>query len=288
MQKIIGIIIIFSSIIIGFILESGLIHMLWKPVEIGMIFGSAFGIMIITSKRSHLILLVKQMVSIFKVHNYNKKFYNELLSLMFELIYEAKSKNIKELDKHVEKPEDSPIFLRYPRILNDDLLRNFIVDTSRTVIASKYQPHEMEAILEEEILNLEKENKEPMDIIHKTGESLPGLGICVAILGIVLTMQNLDQEVTLIGKSISGALLGTFYGVFGCYCIFHPLASSLDSYVDQNIKPLYCIKSIIIAYLLGKSPHLCVNESRKHIATEYKPSFTELENTVNQIKSKLA
>jgi chemotaxis protein MotA len=203
---------------------------------------------------------------------------------MFELINTARVKNIKALDIHVENPESSKIFAKYPRIAKDALTTQFIIDSFRQVITGKQSQHLLEAFLEEEIEHLEDEYTKPSEKLHATAEAMPGLGILAAVMGIILTMQGLDGEISEIGKNIAGALVGTFTGVFGCYCVLGPMSSSIKDVSENQLAPLLCVKSILSAYAQGQSAHMCANAGRKNIETRYKPSFVELEKAVEVLR----
>ncbi len=268
----------------AFMLHGGRIGSLVKISEIAIIFGSAIFGLIISCKTATLKLMLKQIKLSLGKSIYNKPYYNDLLSLMFELINVVKSQNLKALDSHVENPQSSAIFSKYPTIMADAQTLNFIIDSFRQVISSKLSAHEIEAALEEEIEVLFDECKKPSEKMHTMAEAMPGIGILAAVMGIILTMQHLDADVGVIGESISGALVGTFTGIFGCYCMFGPLSSAIHEVAEAQVAPLQCIRSIISGYCQNLSPHMCVNAGRKHIEAHLKPSFTELEQAVESLR----
>ncbi|MBC7001623.1 flagellar motor stator protein MotA [Photobacterium sp. BZF1] len=284
MQKIIGVIVVFSVIFGGFIFLGGKIEFIFKISEIIIIFGSALASLLMSTTSGTLKLMVQQIGLAFKKTPYDKEYYQQLLSLMFELINIAKVQNIKALDIHVENPDSSRVFAKYPKVTKDALTLQFIIDSFRQVITGKQSQHVLEAFLEEEIEHLEDEYIKPSEKLHATAEAMPGLGILAAVMGIILTMQGLDGEITEIGKNIAGALVGTFTGVFGCYCVLGPMSSSIKDIAESQVTPLHCIKSILSAHAQGQSSHMCANAGRKNIETRYKPSFDELEKAVEVLR----
>jgi len=284
MKQIIAFIGILAVIGVSFILHGGRLSALVKVSEIVIIFGASLGGLIISCTIPTLKLMLSQIKQSIGKSIYTKDYYNELLALMFELINVVKMQNLKALDTHVENPEASSIFTKYPKIMADTITLNFVIDSFRQVISSKISAHELEAALEEEIEVLAEEYEKPSAKLHATAEAMPGIGILAAVMGIILTMQNLDADVTVIGQSIAGALVGTFTGIFGCYCMFGPLSSSLHDIAEEQVMPLHCIRSIITGYLQNLSPHMCVNAGRKHIESHVKPSFTELEKSLEALR----
>ncbi len=284
MHRYLAIIIVFGCVFGGFILHGGSIGLVWQPVEILIIFGAATGNLLLSSKMQTIKLLLQQLKLVFTKVPYDKDYYNQLFSLMYELINVAKVKGVKALDSHVENPEASSIFSKYEKITKDSLTLNFMVDAFRLVISAQPEPHEIEGVLDEEVRILTAEYTKPYAKLYHTAEALPGLGIVAAVLGIILTMQNLDGDVTVIGANISTALTGTFMGVLGCYGVFGPVADSVKDVGKAQMMPLECIKSVMTGYAGGQSAHLCVNAGRRNIETKYKPSFTELEETLKNVR----
>lgn len=284
MHRYLAIILVFGCVFGGFILHGGSLALVWQPVEILIIFGAAIGNILLASKMQTIKLLLQQMKLTFTKLPYDNHYYNQLLSLMYELINVAKINGVKALDSHVEAPESSAIFSKYDLITKDQLTTNFLVDSFRLMISSQPEPYEIEGVLEEEIRILSTEYTKPYLKIYHTAEALPGLGIVAAVLGIILTMQSLDGDITVIGANIAVALTGTFMGVLGCYGLFGPLSDSIKDVGQAQMTPLQVIKSIMTSYASGQSAHLCVNAGRRNIETKYKPSFTELEENIKSIR----
>ncbi len=284
MHRYLAIAMVFGCVFGGFILHGGSLGLVWQPVEVLIIFGAATGNLLLASKVQTVKLLGQQMKLVFTKLPYDQQYYNQLLSLMYELINVAKINGVKALDSHVEAPENSSIFAKYELVTKDQLSTNFLVDAFRLVISSQPEPHEIEGVLEEEIRILNAEYTKPYAKLFHTAEALPGLGIVAAVLGIILTMQSLDGDVTVIGANIATALTGTFMGVLGCYGFFAPLADSVKDVGIAQMTPLQVIKSVMTSYAGGQSAHLCVNAGRRNIETKYKPSFTELEETIKSVR----
>ncbi len=284
MHRLLAILIVFGCVFGGFILHGGSLGLIWQPVEILIIFGAATGNLLLASKMQTVKLLLTQIKLAFTKSPYDEEYYGSLLSLMYELINVARVNGVKALDAHVEAPESSEIFSKYEKVVKDESTTNFLVDAFRLTISSQPEPHEIEGVLDEEIRILTAEYTKPYSKLYHTAEALPGLGIVAAVLGIILTMQSLDGDVTVIGANIATALTGTFMGVLGCYGLFSPLADAVKDVGIAQITPLQVIKSVIATYAGGQSAHLCVNAGRRNIETKYKPSFTELEEKLKTVR----
>ncbi len=285
MKQILAFIGILIVIAVPFTLHGGSVITLIKPAEIVIIFGAAIMGLIMSCKGSTLKLMFSQLKQSLGKSVYNKAYFRDLLLLMYELINVVKMQNLKALDSHVENPKESSIFTKYPSIMADKYTLNFIIDSFRQIISSKMSSHEIEAALEEEIEVLFEEYKTPSEKMHTMAESMPGIGILAAVMGIILTMQHLDAEVNVIGANIAGALVGTFTGIFGCYCMFGPLSSAIFNVAEEQTAPLHCVRSIISSYSQNLSPHMCVNAGRKHIEMHLKPTFIELEEAIDGLRS---
>ncbi len=285
MKQILAFIGILAVIAVPFVIHGGNVMTLIKPAEIVTIFGASILGLIISCKGTTLKLMFSQLKQCLVKSVYTKAYFHDLLLLMFELINVVKMQNLKALDSHVENPKDSSIFTKYPSIMADKYTLNFIIDSFRQIISSKMSPHEVEAALDEEIEVLFEEYKTPSEKMHTMAESMPGLGILAAVMGIILTMQSLDAEVNIIGANIASALVGTFTGIFGCYCMFGPLSGAIFNVAEDQTAPLHCVRSIICSYTQNLSPHMCVNSGRKHIEMHLKPTFIELEQAIDALRS---
>lgn len=280
MQKAIGIGVVFIAVFGGFVMASGKLIALWQPAELVIIFGAGIGSMVIGNPRVVLEDLAFQLKQMFNKPKDRKEIFRELLSLMHLLLEDSRLKGMKALDEHIEAPYQSSVFLMYPEVLENPMLVSFITDNFRMLAMGKMSAHEIEALLESEIMALEEEMLKPSEALHRTGEAMPGFGILAAVLGIIITMQQLDGPLTAIGIHVAAALVGTFIGIFLCYCVFEPFSSALSDRVKQEMAILECVKVIMVSHVGGKSALLSVDAGRKLIEREIKPSFTEMEKWV--------
>ncbi|QCG49373.1 lateral flagellar motor stator protein LafT [Aeromonas schubertii] len=280
MLKQIGIGVILVCVLGGFMMAGGKVIALWQPAELIIIIGAAVGSMMLGNEKSVLIEMKHQLKQVFKPNKEEKELYRELLTLMHQLLEETRNKGLKALDEHIENPQQSSVFLMYPQISEDPQLLGFIIDNLRLLGMGKISPHELDTMLEQEIMAIEEDLLKPAHALHKTGEACPGFGILAAVMGIIITMQQLDGPLANIGVHVAAALVGTFIGIFLCYCLLEPLSSAMEELVKRRIGLMMCIKSILLAQLRGKLPLLAVDAGRKVLEPEVKPSFLELEEWV--------
>jgi len=201
---------------------------------------------------------------------------------MYELLYMAQKEGLIALEKHIETPAESPIFSKYADILSQKTLISFMTDTFRMVIIGGIASHDLETLMEGDIDTHHNDIKKPSMILSKIGDTLPGLGIVAAVLGIVITMQAIDGPAAQIGKNVAAALVGTFLGILLCYGFIQPLASNLDIAGEKEMQVFEVVKNAIVAFARGFSPLVCVEFARRSIPNETRPEFPEMEAHVKE------
>lgn len=282
MQKFLGLGIVILCVFGGFVMANGRLLSLWQPAELVIILGAGLGSMVLANSSQVLLDLKNQLLSLFKRQVDHGLMTKELLSVMFALLDSVRQNGMKSIDEHVESWQKSSLFLQYPQVHSEQVLMHFITDNFRMISMGKIAPHEVEALLEQEIMAIEDDMLKPSEALHTTGEAMPGFGILAAVMGIIITMSMLDGPLLTIGLHVGAALVGTFIGIFICYCIFEPLSHALATKVSKNIMLLECVKSILISHVAGKSPLLSVDAGRKIIDRNAKPSFVEMEQWLDK------
>jgi len=202
--------------------------------------------------------------------------------LLYELLEMVEEGGLKALDAHIEEPEQSELFAKYPLIRQERNLMAFIADNFRLMAMGKISAHELEGFLEQELDAMEHTLLQPSRSLYKIGEAMPGFGILAAIMGIVITMGNIDGSVAEIGRHVAAALVGTFIGIFFCYCVMEPLSNAMGQRVKTELSALECVRTTLVAHLAGKPTLLAVDAGRKLIEQDVKPAFRLLETWVNR------
>lgn len=280
MLFIVGVIVVIASVAGGYMLHGGILMLLWQPTEVIIIVGAAFGAFLIANSMHLVVHTGKQLPSAIFGSNKNSSLYLDLLGLLYDIFNKARREGMMAVEADIESPTDSGIFTRYPKLLKDKRMIEFIADNLRILTTSNLAPHEIEAMMDSEIETQLHELTEPSHAIHRVADGLPGFGIVAAVLGIVITMQKLGGPPEALGQSVAAALVGTFLGIFLAYGFVGPMSTRLQSVAEEDIKMFECVKAAIVATSNGLPPQMAVEFARKTLFSADRPSFSELETHV--------
>jgi chemotaxis protein MotA len=282
MQQIIGIFIVLSCVFGGYALMGGTAGVIWQPVELLIIAGTAIGSFVLGNPKHVLSETMHQLRKIIFRKKHDSDFQRQLLLLMYELLQTAAG-GLKALDAHVEAPRESPLFQRYPRVLEEPKLLAFIVDNFRLMAMGKINAHELEGVLEQELEAIHEELTQPSKSLHKIAEAMPGFGILAAVLGIVLTMHSVADGADAgdISEHVGAAMVGTFIGIFFCYGVLDPISNMMKQLVNSEASTLETVKVVLCTHVAGKPALLAIDAGRRLIQLNTKPSFAQLEAWIN-------
>ncbi|HDB9839030.1 TPA: flagellar motor stator protein MotA [Escherichia coli] len=266
MQKILGLLVVLGCVFGGYFEAGGQLVAIWQPAEMIIILGAGFGAMIIGNPKHVLKEIAHQIKGVISKKQLGPEFQRQLLMCLYELLEMVQNGGLRMLDQHIEQPEESTVFQKYPLVLTQKRLVTFIADNFRLMAMGKIDAHELEGILDQEL---------------DTAEAMPGFGICAAVLGIIITMQSIDGSIALIGLKVAAALVGTFLGVFICYCLMDPLANAMEQQARAEHSLLECVRTVLVAQAGGKPTLLAVDAGRKLLHLASKPTFANLDAWVN-------
>lgn len=285
MIGLIGIAIVFVMVFGGYILAGGKMGLILKalPFEMIMIGGAAVGAFVIANDVAAIKHTLKDLGKVFKGPRWKADDYRDLLCLLFELIRIARA-NPVGLEEHIEGPDDSAIFGKYPRILADKEAVALICDTLRTATMNYDDPHQVEEVLEKRIEAKLHHNLHSTHALQTVADGLPALGIVAAVLGVIKTMGSIDQPPEVLGKMIGGALVGTFLGVFLAYGLVGPFAVKVKSVIEEDSHFYQLIREVLVANLYQHAPNICIEVGRQNTPGQYRPSFTDLEEALKATK----
>ncbi|KAA3630727.1 MAG: flagellar motor stator protein MotA [Calditrichaeota bacterium] len=283
MFVIIGAVVVFGSVLTGYVLHGGQVLALYQPFEVLIIGGAALGSMLISTPLNIIKAMIKQLTGVFS-SGYGKKDYKDLLVMMFEIFNIARKDGLIGLENHVEHPEDSEIFKRYPKFLKNHHAVHFFADTMRVIISGAVQPHDLEDLMENDIDAMKEEELHPSHSLNTMSDSLPGLGIVAAVLGIVITMGAIDGPPEEIGHKVGAALVGTFLGILACYGFVGPLAANMKHKVLIDLQYINCMKHALLSFNKGVAGVIAVEFARRTLFEDVRPGFTELEDACNEAK----
>ena len=283
MLPIIGALVVCVAAFGSFAILGGSFEILMQPFEALIILGAAFGAYMISNRAHVLGSTVTMVMRIFGARRYNKDSYLELLSLLYTAFKLAKTKGMLALEQHVENPQESNLFQRFPRFMNDQSALVFLCDYLRLLTLGTDNPHEVEALMDQEIETHHTEALQIPTALASMADGLPALGIVAAVLGVIRTMSSIDQPAPVIGAHIGGALVGTLLGVLFAYGFVQPIANLLKSDVDAELKFMECMKAGILAHMQGYAPAVSVEFARKALMSDVRPTFYEVETTVSSL-----
>ncbi len=279
----IGAIVVTVSVFGGYVAMGGHLEVLFQPFEFVIIGGAAAGAFIIASPKAVLTGAFKCFGLIVKGPKYKRTHYLDLLTLLFAVFKLAKSKGMLALEQHVENPDQSTLFSQFPDFMKDHHAMTFLCDYLRLMTLGSENPHEIEALMDEEIETHHHEVLRISNGLQSVADGMPALGIVAAVLGVIKTMGSITEPPEVLGRLIGGALVGTFLGVFLSYGFVGPMASSLKSVYESDVKYFQCMKAGLLAYLQGHAPQVAVEFARKALMTDVRPTFYELEEAVNAL-----
>ena len=264
----------------GYLIEGGSILVLMQVAEFMIIGGAAAGALLISAPPKLLKKILNRVLSSFKGIKLGKERYLQLLKMMFELFQIGQKEGVLALESHIEHPDKSSIFSKYPEFLKDNYLRSFLTDTVRLVLIGGITPHEIEGLMDTDIETNHQQGTKPGMILQKIGDSMPGLGIVAAVLGIVITMQAIGGPAEEVGRKVAAALVGTFLGVLISYGFIQPLATNLDLTHEEEARMLEVVKAGLTAFAKGFNPIVAVEFGRRSIFDDHRPTFQEMEEAV--------
>ena len=290
MFQIIGIVLLFATVFGSYIISGGKFDVILHaaPYELLAILGAGISAFLISNGMPVIKGTLGGLGKVFAGPKWKPSDYRDLLSLLFLLTKTMKSKGVIALESHIEKPAESSIFSRYPKIAKDHFAVDFICDTLRMLTMNLEDPHQVEDAMEKQLEKHHHEALAPPHALQNMADALPALGIVAAVLGVIKTMGSITEPPEVLGGMIGGALVGTFLGVFLAYGMVGPLAARLKEIVDEESAFYKIIQAVLVAHLHGNAAQISVEIGRGNVPSTAQPSFAELEETLNNIPAEAA
>jgi chemotaxis protein MotA len=285
MLQLAGIGVLFACVFGGYLMSGGSLGVIFEalPHEMLTIFGAALAALLIGGSMAELKKVAGEMGKVISGPKWKHSDYTDLLCLLFLVTKTMKTKGMIALEQHIEKPEDSSIFKRYPRITKDHFALVFICDTLRMMTMSLEDPHQVETAMEKQLEKHHHEALGPATALQTMADGLPALGIVAAVLGVIKTMGSINEPPPVLGGMIGSALVGTFMGVFLAYGIVGPLATRLKAIAEEEALFYHVIRDVLVAHLHGNAAQISVELGRGSVPSDAQPSFQELEEAINNI-----
>ncbi|HWA63363.1 MAG TPA: flagellar motor stator protein MotA [Caulobacteraceae bacterium] len=285
MFQIIGIVVLFAMVFGSFLISGGNMAVIIEaaPHELMAIGGAGVAAFLIGNSMTVIKATGAGMGKVFGGPKWKASDYTDLLSLLFLLTKTMKSKGVIALESHIEKPTESSIFSRFPKIMKDHFAVDFICDTLRMMTMNLEDPHQVEDAMEVQLEKHHHEALAPAGALQSMADALPALGIVAAVLGVIKTMGSITEPPAVLGAMIGGALVGTFMGVFLAYGLVGPMATRLKAVVEEEAAFYKIIQSVLVAHLHGNAAQISVEIGRGNVPSGAQPSFLELEESLNNI-----
>lgn len=282
-----GYLVVLGCVLGGYALAGGnfavIVHA--APHELFVIGGAAIGAFLVGNSGKTIKATFKYVPRLLQGSKYSKDRYIQLMSLLYDVLTKARKDGLMSIEGDVEKPEASALFKKYPIILGDHHLMEFITDYLRMMVSGNLNAHELENLMDNEIDTHHHEASVPAGAIQGIGDGLPAFGIVAAVLGVVKTMASVGASPAVLGQMIAGALVGTFLGILLAYGFVSPLASLANQKVDEATKELQCVKTTLLASVQGYAPAVALEFGRKVLYSTERPTFSELEGHVKKKKA---
>lgn len=280
MFVIIGIVVVFASILAGYLMEHGNLKVLIQPAELVIIAGAAIGTVLIANPMHILKALVGGIGGVFGSGRFGKDKYIETLKMMYELFTRARKEGLMALETDSDAPDKSPVFSKYPKFLKDHHALAFVCDTIRMASGGGVEPFDVDQMMELDMDVHHHETGVPIASLSTMADALPGLGIVAAVLGVVITMGALGGPPEEIGHKVAAALVGTFLGILLCYGFIGPIASNMAKAADEEHAYYHVLRVVIVSFMKGTPPSIAVEFARRAIPGHVRPTFQEAESHI--------
>ncbi|MFN8814626.1 MAG: flagellar motor stator protein MotA [Acidobacteriota bacterium] len=280
MFSIIGIVVVLGAVAGGFAMSHGKFPVLWQPAELVVIFGAALGSMLVANPIANIMALIKGILSVLKGSPYNKNYYLDTLKALADVFNYGRKNGLQKLETDIENPKQSQLFTQHKCFTTNHHAMDFVCDTLRTSIAGGIGHFELEQSMEADIDIMKHELEQPVGAVKEMPDSLPGMGMVAAVLGVVITRGSLGGPPEEIGEHVAAALVGTFLGILFCYGRFGPLASNIQKINEGEIEYMHVLRAGVGAFIKGAAPILAVEMARRSIPPHVRPSFKDMEQKV--------
>jgi chemotaxis protein MotA len=277
MFAIVGILVVLGAIAGGYLMEKGNFLVLMQPAELLIILGAAIGTVLIGNPPHLLKAIVSSILLVFKGNRYTASFYLDTLKFLNHFFNASRKNGLTALEKDLDEPDKSALFKAHPNFSADKETMHFFCDTVRSLLAGGIEIHDLDQVMETDLEVLHKQNRLPAAALSTMADSLPGLGIVAAVLGVVITMSALGGPPEEIGHKVAAALVGTFLGILLCYGFLGPMAANIKKQNEAEGDYFLALRMGLLAYMKGISPMLALEAARRAIPHHVRPTFQEMD-----------
>jgi chemotaxis protein MotA len=274
---IVGLVVVIGSVLLGYTMHHGKLAVLWQVTEFIIIGGAGLGSMIIANPPGVLKRTFAATLGLVKPNPFSEKAYAELLQLLYDVFQTARKDGLIALEPHIEEPEKSALFSKYPNFLHHGNAVALLCDTLKVLLTGAVEDHHLAEILDLDLERLHEEEHQITTALTRVADSMPGFGIVAAVLGVVITMGSIGGSASEIGEKVAAALVGTFLGILLAYGMIGPIANAIEARQRAEGAYMGCIRTALLAFARGDAPMTCVEFARRSIEPADRPSFSALE-----------
>ncbi len=288
MQLVVGFVVVFGSIIAGYVMHHGQLGVLLQWNEFLIIGGAGLGAFIVGNPAPVIKGSISRLLGLLKPNPYTEDQFADLLKMIYEIMQIAARDGLVGLDAHIEDPEKSSVFKKYPFFLANHHAVDFFTDTLKSLSSGAIEDHHLADVLDADLEKHHNEEKQVPNAITKMGDAMPGFGIVAAVLGVVITMQSIGGSATEIGEKVAAALVGTFLGILLAYGVIGPMASAVEARIESEHAYLSCLRAALLAFARGDAPKQTAEAARRSLEPHVRPSFSALEALMKGAKTQTA
>jgi len=276
---IVGLLLLFGAVFGGFFMSGGAssIGAFLHPGEYVTIIGASIAAVVIATPMKYIKEIVKFGLKSYTMKDHGKSDFMEGLQLLYELFQAQKKEGVQAIEGHIENPEQSKIFQKYPHMLKDHHAIHFICDSLRTFISGGPTPYDMDDLLTFDVEAMHEEEHKIPAAIQNVADAFPAIGIVAAVAGVIITMGSIAAGPEIVGQKVAAALVGTFLGIFVGYGIVGPMAKRVEYHQAAEGRFYAMLKAGLLANCRGLPPQVSIEFARRSLYISDRPSFKEME-----------
>ncbi|PWV99819.1 chemotaxis protein MotA [Hoeflea marina] len=277
MNIVLGFVVVIGCMLGGFMAMGGHVEALVQPFELLIIGGAALGVFVMSNPVKTIKDTGKAVMEALKYSVPHERQYLDTLGILYTLMRDLRTKSRNEIESHIDNPEESELFLAAPTVLKNKDLTSFICDYVRLIIIGNARPHEIEALMDEEIQTISHDKLKAYHAMTTVSDACPAIGIIAAVLGVVKAMGAINESPEVLGGLIGAALVGTMLGIFLSYCLLAPIAGNIKLVRTKQNRLYVIVKQTLLAYMNGSVPQVALEHGRKTISSYERPSIDAVE-----------
>lgn len=232
--SVLGLIVAFSAIIVGQMIEGGDIHSLMNFPALCIVLGGTLGAVMVQTPFNTFRRAFRILPWIFRPPSLP---YDKSREQLIELARKARQFGLLSLEEHLER-EKNPLMRQGLELL--------VVGVDKQNIRQ---------VLESEIDRSEEQDMRAAHVFESMGGYSPTIGILGAVLGLIQVMRNLAEPSEL-GAGIAVAFVATIYGVGLANLIFLPVANKIKSCIAEQIHHDEMLVEGLVSMASGESPNM--------------------------------